>query len=218
MKKKKGNKQDVLISAFIIVVVIIGFIGGFVLASDLKDRLFYATDKKTDSESSNIAVAGKTGNKVYGFDEKFVESNSGLDYKVNFGTFAGSTDAYFTINYGDTKKDLTITRYSYDTEGSQEFTMSFVANVVDVYAGQFNNDPQYNAIFYLLDNGDICYSYIEEMVQNNAYGSFNYVDGLSNIVKFYVGSSCDYNTETCKSTTFAQDVDGTIYDLVNYIR
>ena len=218
MKKNKSSKQDVLITAFVVVVVTIGFIGGFVLAGDLKDRLYFATEKNENSENSDILVASKSGEKTYGFNEKFVESNSDLDYTINFGTYAGSTGAYFTVNYGDTKNDLLITKYNYDNDDSQEYTMEFTNNVVDVYLGQFDNDPQYNTLFYLLDNGDVCYSLIEDMVQNNDYGSYYTIENLSNVVKFYSGNSCNEELGECKTTTFAQTVNGKIYDLVEYVK
>lgn len=216
-KSSKKETQNVLIVAVIVVVVTIGFIGGFVLAGDLKERIYRANGKENTSSSGDIFIAGGSGNKTFGFDEKYVESDEDLDYTINFGTYAGSTDAYFTIEYGNSKKDLKITRYSYDNDSTQEYTMSFLGNVVDVYLGRFNDEPEQNTIFYLLDNGDVCYSIIEEMVRNNAYGSYYSVEGISKVVKFYGGNSCNPDNGVCKSTTYAQTTNGKIYDLNDYI-
>jgi hypothetical protein len=217
--KKKNDTQGTIITAFVIVVVTIGFIGGFVLAGDLKDRIYRANEKESSTtESSDILIAGGKSNKTLGFDEKYVESNYDLDYSIDFGTYAGSTNEYFTLQYGDNKKDLLITTYSYDSDYTQEYTMSFPSNVVDVYLGRFNNDPQRNTIFYLLDNGDVCYSLIEDMVQNNQYGSYYTIEDLTHIAKFYNGTSCDPENSLCNSTTFVQDKNGKIYDLNNYIK
>ena len=217
-KGKKKDTQNTIITVFLITIVTIGFIGGFVLSSELKERVYRAGQKdETTSTSDDIMAASVKGNKTLGFDEKNVESDEDLDYYIDFGTYAGSTDSYFTMEYGDSKKDLKIVKYNYNDEKSQEYTMSFVRNVVDVYFGQFNDDPQYNALFYLLDNGDVCYSIIEDMVLTNSYGSYYSINELSDIAKFYNGSSCSPVSGTCNSTTFAQAKDGKIYDLNKYI-
>ena len=215
-KKKKNDAQGTLITAFIVVVVTIGFIGGFVLAGDLKERIYRANGKESTSESGDIYVAGGTSGKVIGFDEKYVTSDLDLNYDIDFGTYAGSTDVYFKVQYGENKNELKFTRYSYDNDSSQEYTMIFAGNVVDVYLGSFNNDPFNNTLFYLLDNGDVCYSFIEEMVLANEYGSYYTLDNISNIIKFYSGNSCDVDNE-CNSTTYAQDKNGKIYDLSLYV-
>ena len=217
-EKKKNDAQGTLITAFIVVVVTIGFIGGFVLAGDLKERVYRANNTEKTTESSDIFIAGGTSNKTLGFDEKYVVSDLDLDYTIDLGTYAGSTDAYFTIEYGENKKDLTIVKYSYDSEETQEYTLSFAGNVVDVYLGMFNNDPKNNTIFYLLDNGDVCFSRVEDMVQNDEYGSYYTLEELTNIVKFYSGNSCEPETAECNTTTYAQDKNGKIYDLNTIIK
>ena len=220
MERKKKETQDFLVTSIVIVVVVIGFIGGFVMAGDLKERVYRANDNKdTSTESGSIVIAGGgEGKKTLGFDEKYVESDQLLDYEITFGTYAGSTNAFFTVNYGEKKNELKITKYNYDNAESQEYTMEFGGNVVDVFQGIFNDDPQYNALLYLLDNGDVCYSLIENMVQNNQYGYYTTIESLSKIAKFYRGNACDPETGMCKSTTFAQAIDGKIYDLNSYIK
>lgn len=219
-KKEVKDTQNFLVTAMVIVIASIGFIGGFVLAGDLKERIYRANDnnKTTSSESSSIVIAGgNSERKTYGFDEKYVESSALLDYSLSFGTYAGSTDSYFTIEYGENKNVLKITRYFYDNEESQEYSMNFSRNVVDAFLGSFDNDPQYNTLFFLLDNGDICYALIEEIVQKDDYGSYVSISDISNVVKFYKGTSCDPVNGGCKDTTFAQTMDGKIYDLINYV-
>lgn len=220
MEKKKKETQDFLVTSIVVVVVVIGFIGGFVLAGDLKERMYRASEKNdSSSESGDIVIAGGgEGNKTLGFDEKYVESDALLDYEITFGTYAGSTNSYFTVNYGEKKNELKITKYNYDNAESQEYTMDFAGNVVDVFLGVFNDDPNNNALLYLLDNGDVCYSLIENMVKNDQYGYYTSVESLTKVAKFYKGNACDPETEMCKSTTFAQTVDGKIYDLNQYIK
>ena len=215
--KKKNDTQGTLVTAIIVVVVTIGFIGGFVLADELKERVYRANTKDSTSESGDIMIAGGGSNKTYGFDEKYVDASDDLDYSIDFGTYAGSTNSYFTIQHGDTNKELLITKYNYDDDSTQEFTMPFNRNVADVYLGSFNNDPKNNTLFYLLDNGDVCYSLIEEMVQNDEFESYYELEDLSHIVKFYSGNSCQPGTAKCESTTYAQTANGKIYDLNNYV-
>lgn len=219
-KKETKETQNFLVSAMVVVIAAIGFIGGFVLAGDLKERIYRANDnnKSTSEESSSIVIAGGSKERnTYGFDEKYVVSDALLDYSISFGTYAGSTDSYFTVEYGDAKNSLKITKYFYDSQESQEYSMNFSRNVVDVFLGSFDNDPQYNTLFFLLDNGDICYALIEEIVQKDDYGSYISISDISNVVKFYKGNSCDPVNGGCKDTTFAQTMDGKIYDLIDYV-
>lgn len=217
-KKVKQEQTKSILTVFLVLVIALGFIGGFELASDLKERLYRIDNGSETKESDDIAIAGKQGNMILGFDEKYVESDEDLDYQLNFGTYAGSNGAYFTVGFGNTKNELVVNKYFYDSEESQEYTMSFAANVVDVHYGQFRNDPNYSTLFFLLDNGDVCYSLIEDMVKDNEYGFYTTIENLSNIVKFYNGDSCDPELGTCNSTTFAQANNGVIYDLNNYIK
>jgi len=218
MESNKNNNQGAIIKAFVLMTAILGFIGGFVLSGDLKDIVYKASKTEEKEESKDIFTAASLGNKTLGFDEKYVMSDDDYSYEINFGTYAGSTDVYFTLNYGDSKKDLTVTKYTYDSEETQEHTLQFVSDVVDIYSGQFNDNPLDNSIFYLLSNGDVCYSLIEDMVKSDSYGTYNTINELKNIAKFYNGKSCDDETGACTSTTFAQSKAGKIYDLANYIK
>ena len=217
--KSKKDEKGFLVSAMVVAIASIGFIGGFVLSGELKERVYRATDKNSSTESSNISKAGKTlSNKTYGFDEKYITSEKDLDYYYEFGTYAGSEDAYFTIEYGISKSELKITRYFYDLDDSQEYTLNFTNNVVEVFLGGFDNDPNKNILFYLLDNGDVYYSYVNNLANRAEYGSYDSISKLSGVVKFYKGNSCDPETNSCNSTTYAQTNDGKIYNLKEYLK
>ena len=194
------------------------FIGGYELASNLKERIYRANEKEKTVESDDIYTASKQKDKLYGFDEKYVISNNDADHSLKFGTYSGSNGSYFTIAYGETNNSLVVVKGNYENDETQEYTMSFAGKVVDVYYGQFKNDPNYSALFYLLDNGDVCYSYIEDMVKDSEYGFYTTIENLSKIVKFYNGESCDTETNVCGTTTYAQANDGIIYDLSDYIK
>ena len=218
-KVSKKETQNFIITSIAVVVSVVAFIGGFVLSGDLKDRIFRASDSSKDNKvTDDVYVAGQSSSKIYGFDDRYVESNNSNEiYNLDFGTYAGTSDSYFKISYGNTKNELVITKYFYDREDVQTYSIEFQNNVIDVQLGVFNDDPNYNTIFYLLDNGDVCYSVIEEMIKNDNYGYYNNLSEISKITKFYSGNYCDRETGVCKPTTFAQATNGIIYDLRNYI-
>ena len=72
-------------------------------------------------------------------------------------------------------------------------------------------------IFYLLENGDVCYSVIEEMVNVDSYGTYLTVENLQGIAKFYNGNACSEETGACLSTVFAKAKNGKIYNLADYV-
>ena len=153
--------------------------------------------------------------KLIGF-EKVKDGKYLKNYELTLGTYAGTGDSYFTIEYGNTKSELKIVKYFYDNDSTQEYTLDFVSNVVDVYSAIFN-DAEQNVIIFLLENGDICYSFVNEIANNNSYASYNTINEISNVVKFYRGNACNNVTGVCELTTFAQTKNGTIYDLSNYV-
>ena len=217
MEKSKNNANNgALIKSFILMAVVLGFIGGFALSLDLKNIFDKAVKKEDTSESSDVYKASVKDNKTLGFDEKYVMSDEDYDYNIDFGTYAGSTDLYFSLKYGNNKKTIKVLRYNYDNEDVQEYTLTFTNDVVDVYFGQFDFNPKNNTIFYLLDNGDVCYSLIEDMVQPNKYGTYVVLLDIRDAVKFYKGNACT-EEEVCETTTFVQLKNGKIIDLKKYV-
>ena len=215
--EKENSNFGAMVKGFLMMTVIIGFICGFIFSNELVRLVNKIGNKSIESESTEVVVAGPKSNKTLGFNEKYVESDSDNTYDVNLGTYAGSTGLYFTLEYGNTNKELKVTKYNYDNEDAQEHTLTFVSNVVDVFSGQFYDDPSNNMVFYLLENGDVCYSIIEEMVKTDSYGSYITIDNLQGVVKFYNGNSCNEETGACSSTVFAQTRDSKIYDLAEYV-
>ena len=216
MESKKNNNQGSVIKSFLLMTVVLAFIGGFALSSDLKSLLDSST-KDTKEESGEILTAGVKGNKTLGFDERYVESNGDYEYNIDFGTYAGSTDVYFTLNYGNSRKEIKVSWYNYDNEDVQEYSLDFVSNVVDVFLGQFDNAPENNTIFFLLENGDVCYSFVEDMVKKDTYGVYSTIGDIMNAVKFYKGNAGNDETGLCVSTTYVQEKNGKIIDLSQYV-
>lgn len=214
---KSNNNQGSIVKAFLLMTAIIGFIGGFVLAGNLKDISYKAGVTKSNDESSDIYTAALKGNKTFGFDDKKVEADGDYDYTIDFGIYAGTTNIYFTYEFGDAKNELEVLRYNYDNDDVQEYTLTFASNVVDVFFGQFDYEPSNNTIFYLLENGDICYSLVEDMVKEDVYGTYTTIEDIKGAVKFYNSKVCDDDTSACSSTTLTQTKDGKIYDLGDYI-
>ena len=217
MESKKIDNQGAIIKSFLLMTVVLAFIGGFVISGDLKKLIDNSTTKEELKESDDVFTAATKNNKTLGFDGKYVMSDDNLNYKIDLGTYAGTTNIYFKLNFGNTNKEIVVSRYNYDNEDVQEYTLTFTNNVVDIFFGRLDDEPENNTIFYLLDNGDVCYSPVESMVKEDMYGMYFTMDNIQGIVKFYSGESCNEETGACLPTTFAQKKDGKIFDLKNYV-
>ena len=215
--ENKKNGFEAMVTGFLMMSVIVGFICGFAFSNNVDKMIYNKKDKVTETESSDVLVAGLKDNKTFGFDEKNVITDSDDVFEMSFGTYAGTTNIYFTLGYGNSKKEIKVSRYNYDNDDAQEYVLTFTSNVVDVFYGQFNSEPLNNTVFYLLENGEVCYSFVEEMVKPDSYGSFLTIENLTGIVKFYNGNSCNEETGACLTTVFAQKKDGKIYNLAEYV-
>lgn len=223
-KAKSQNKpQDVLVTAVIVVSAAIAFMGGFVLSGDLS-KSYYKTKNKTNvQENEDVKVAGATvagqtvSGSTLGFNEKYIVSGQEYDYKFNLGTYAGIEDAYINLNYGNSKNEIVVSKYYYDNENNEEYTMNFNKPVVDVHMATFDMEAGYNTILFLLDDGTVEYMFAEDAINNDNYVTQGRIVGINNIVKFYEGTSCEKGTPICSKTTFAQTIDGKIFNLFDYI-
>lgn len=222
--KRQTRPQDILITAVIAVSAAIAFMGGFVLSGDLSKSYYKTKNKTADVEENGevgIAAAVIGGQKgagtTLGFNENYVVSGQEYDYNFDLGTYAGLNDAYISLNYGDTKSEIKVSKYYYDNENSEEYVMNFNKMVVDVHMATFNMEPEYNAILFLLDDGTVEYMFAETAMEFDNYVTQGRVVGLENVAKFYEGTSCEKGTPICSKTTFAQTIDGKIFNLYDYI-
>lgn len=219
MEKKKKISQDAMITSVVVIAAIISFIGGYVLSSDLKDRLLRVIDQEETQTDGSFVVAGSPLSKgsTLGFDERYVVHDDDNSYNVLFDTYIGSSGYYINLEYGDTKSQLKLTKKSYENDDTEEYIVNFPANVVDVHISTFDLDPSLNTIFVLLEDGDVDYILIEQSIASGNYEAKGPLE-LEKVTKFYEGTKCERETDYCVKTAFAQTSDGKIYDLYDYVK
>ncbi len=221
VKTKSINTKNSNVSTFILIAAIIAFIGGYALSGEIKDRTFrIKNNEKENIISDDVQIAGgnQLGNKTLGFNENLVVTdNYNQEYNVLLGTYMGVNDAYFDIQYGTSKNDIAFVKYSNNEETSEYFLLPFESKVVDLHMSTFDMNPNLNTIFFLLEDGTVEYMLIEDAIARNDFRSFGKLEGLTNIAKFYEGTTCEVDSSVCTKTAFAQSIDGRIYDLYNYI-
>ena len=213
MEKREKKNQDSLIKSVTVIIAIIAFIGGFAISGELKERIFRSKRSTSTSNSEDEVVAAtKSINGILGFDSNHVVSEG--SYNLILGTYAGNNDSYFTLQYGNSQNEVKLIRYYYDNDDSQEFTLNFNEEVVDVHLASFAEDPSLNAVLFLLENGDVAYGLVDELA--NSVPTYTIIDSISNVVKFYRAINCSSDNE-CYETTLAQNLDNKIFDLYSYI-
>lgn len=219
MEKKKVKGQETFVTGVIMICAMMAFIGGYVLSSDLKDRIFRATEaSNSEDENALISSAGGTlGGATLGFNEKNVVSEEEKDYNVYLETYMGMDGTYTDIQYGQNKSQLIFKTYSYENETSKETIVNFPANVVDTHLSTFDLDSKLNTIFVLLEDGKVDYILIEDALEKDDIRTYGTLE-INNVAKFYEGTTCEKNTDECVKTAFAQTMDGKIYDLYDFVK
>ena len=136
-------------------------------------------------------------------------------YEVNFGKYELNAKTYFDLTYGDTNKTAKLVRH--DSNGEfEEFLLDFNYDVVDIFVGSFGNAKENDTVFFLLDDGTVEYIVINEAVENNLFETLQ-ITSVLNVAKFYKGNVCNNDGTDCIETTYAQTMDGSIYDLYDYV-
>ena len=220
-KTKTINKKNTNLSVFILIAAIIAFIGGYALSGELKDRTFRINGEnkvETTSDDVKIAAGDTLGNKTLGFNENLVVTDDyNQEYNIILGTYMGVDDSYFDIQYGTNKNEIVFIKYSNNEEDSQYFLLPFESRVVDIHLSTFDMNTELNTIFFLLEDGTVEYMLIEDAIERNDFRSFGKLEDLTNIAKFYEGTSCEVDSPICTKTAFAQSIDGKIYNLYSYV-
>ena len=226
MEKTKGKRktQDSLITSVIGVSAVIAFMGGYVLSGDLTksyNNLANSNNKVQKLDGLEIAGASVSGSTLagstLGFNENYIVASDEYDYNYDLGTYAGVGDSYVTFQYGNKKNEIKIVKYYYDNDESEEYTVSFDKNVVDIHMSTFDMNTDLSTILFLLDDGSVEYMFIENAMERDVYNTEGKIEELKNITKFYEGTACEKGTPICTKTTFAQSIDGKIYNLYDYI-
>lgn len=221
MEKNKKRTQDYLVAPIIVVAAVIAFMGGYVLSSDVSksfNKINNSNNDEKEDEFSGISIAGTTLNgSTLGFKDRYiVDKKDGEEYNITLGTYVGVNDSYLNLSYGESKKEILLTKYLYTNEETNEYELSFDKDVVDVHMSSFELSPSLNTIFFLLEDGTVDYMLVEDAIETNDFKIYGTLK-LRNIAKFYDGTICTNDNKECEKTCFAQTVDGKIYNLEEYV-
>ena len=214
MEKKSTGKTVLIV---ILLLAVIG-LGGYIVY-----------DKILVKESTDTEETTKTGNKEetnienyigkLQFDSSKIVSNN-KEYKYSISAYSTGTDITLDEN-NKVKLNISWDVYADDSmpkkTGNDEYTIDFSKKVVDVYKGTIGNDVGGDLALFLMEDGTIEYMPLFIALQKNEIKSFGKVEGLNNIVKFYNGHAWVEGAGGY-ITIFAQDNDGKIYNLFDYIK
>ena len=213
--RKKG--QDTLIVSIIGIAAGVAFIGGDFYGERHHARYF--GNKEVINSNAEVVTAGE-GIQAHtlGFDEsQIVYDENNYSYTFIFDSYAGLDDSYIEVRYGNDKNSINLVRNYIETGNSEGHLLEFNERVVDSFVAGFGDSNEKDSIFFILEDGSIEYILIDRAIRNDDYRTFK-IDGLNNIVKHYNANSCSDVTSTCERTVLVQSMDGTIYDLVNYVQ
>lgn len=225
MRKTKTTNvkpNDTLLTGVIAVSAAIAFMGGYVLSGDLNKSYSNLTKSKSNTyegvEIAGASIGGSTlEGTTLGFNENYVVSEGEFDYNYELGSYSSVGDSYLNFEYGNKKSEVKVLKYYYDNDKNEEFTISFDKNVVDVHISTFDMNSDYSTALFLLDDGSVEYVLLERAIETSNFEPNGKLEDLKNIVKFYEGTACEKGTPICNKTTFAQSMNGKIYNLYDYI-
>ena len=222
--KMKRKTQDSLVTSVIVVAALIAFFGGYILSADFQHS-YYNMKKSNGDTLEGVQIAGasiggsKLAGTTLGFNENYVvaEEDHVYDYNLDLGSYSGTGNSYLNFEYGSNKSEIKVTRYYYDNSNSVVYTINFDHNVVDMHISNFDMNSDYSVALYLLDDGSVEYTLLERAITNNSFSSPVELTEVSNIAKFYDGTTCESGTPICRNTVFAQSINGDIFDLYDFI-
>ena len=217
MEKVRKKGQDTLIVSIIGISAGIAFMGGCVMGE--KHQARYAYIPTTAGSNNEVVTAGYgTELATLGYDENLiVYDENDYNYSFVFDNYAGLNDSYFEIRYGEDKSTINLVRNYLDTGNSEGHSIEFDSRVVDSFIAGFGDDNQKDSIFFILEDGSVEYLLVDRATKNDDYRTFK-IDELHNIVKHYNANACSEVTSECVRTVLVQSIDGTIYDLINYVQ
>ncbi len=209
MKKSKNGTQESLITVVIMAASIIAFIGGYVLSSGLTTKTFYKIKYEKDEE---IVSADTSLTDNLAFDENnLYDRDINLHYNVEFPKVVVDDSSYLTMKYGNNAYEVIIEKYV-NNELVKDYKLEFDKQINDVL-GHKGIDVTKDVIYYLLSDGSVEYTLIDDLISNDYLRTNGRLNEASNIVRFIKGNACDRNTNECDEVIFAQNKDGLLYNM-----
>lgn len=235
MEEKKKKSNGPLIIIIVLIIVILGLVGyicyekGIIFNNESKQ-----VEDKASVSGSNDKVEDKADikNRLITFDK-----NNCINYDLSKDIVSKSGSSFngVTLSINSENEKVIDVQISYVTMHPEKYSnadiqnnsiktydknsLNFDKKVEDIFVGNFAADGVQGAVFiFLLDDGSLEYMKYSDIYFDNKL-EHKPVSGVSDIVKFgnhYVRAQ---NQEVGgKYTTFAYKIDGTFYDLSEFIK
>ncbi len=214
--KMKG--QDTLLLAIIGIIAGIAFVGG--VAYGENNYKIFSRGVSTVAKADEKIVPAGYGSQLdtLGYDEyNIIYDENAYTYSLALDSYAGLNDSYYDVKYGQEKNTIILSKYFLADGKTENHQLSFDKPVVDSFVASFGENNDKDSIFFILEDGSIEYILMGRAMKNDDYRTFK-INDLKNIAKHYNANACSDENNACVRTVLVQAMDGTIYNLANYIQ
>ena len=235
------NKKNGSIVTIVILAILVVVLGGYIVYDKLlnKDAVSSTqenSNNKNANETENQKDSNKqvNSNKLINFDKKnCINSDlSGSEYSIGrFGTSMDVNGLSFSIDSSNEKIVSIQARYDIMFPGKysddeirnntvkyyDNITLNFDKRVESIFGGLFAADGVKGTVFiFLLEDGSLEYMKYSDIYDSQKY-EHKPINGVSDIVRFD-NIYLSYNPTGSKYTAIAYKIDGTFYDLSEFIK
>ncbi len=174
------------------------------------------------SEIRNKVLASVPSNLVLG-NKKPLDSEYDMTYSI--GTSLDSSNSAFSVGLDLTTNQTTLTLnwdrikeyYPYLTTsktGTENISdLGLSGKPTDILLTGFGQAVGYEVLFYLMEDGTVEYIPLAKAAKEENFRSYGKLPNISNVIKFYSGSSCAKSGPGCGMESIAQRADGNYYTL-----
>ena len=206
---KTTTTKDSLITVIITAASIIAFIGGYVLSSGLTTKNFYSINYNDDKDDEIVASDAPLTKDLSFNENNIYDRDYNLHYKVTFPKYVIDENNYLTVEYGNSNYEVVVKNVK-GNELLYEYKLEFDSKINDI---EILLETEKNAILYLLEDGSIEYTLIDDLLENDFLRTNGRINEATDVVKFVNGTSCNKSTQQCKDVIYAQSSSGMIYDI-----
>ena len=214
MKSSKNKTQDSIITGIITAASLIAFIGGYVLSSGLTNKNYITIEKNVEKDEVIEANASLTNDLSFN-EANIYQRNENVEYMVSFPNYFVDNNTYYMLSYGNSNYEIVYNKMV-NGESVNKETIEFDLRVIDV-AVYKSNDITKDAVFYLFEDGSVEYTLMDDAIGNNFLRTNGRLNEVYDVVKFFDGYTCKKDNSECNKVLFAQNLDGTLYNISEMI-
>lgn len=149
---------------------------------------------------------------VYGIGASLDATNPAFTTQLDLST----NQATLTINWDRVKE---IYALATDKTGSENVSdLGLSGKPTDLLLTGFGQATGYETLFFLMENGTVEYIPLAKAAKSGNFKSHGKLPDVSNVIKFYSGSSCSKTGPGCGMQSLAQRADGNFYELYEAVK